>query len=96
MELRREFVFSMKELRHVVIACPQCKTEVVLDMAGFTPPFAGETRTRMAFAPRQCPACKNNYDTALLQLEELQRAYLALSRLGKTVTLRAAVENEGE
>lgn len=95
LSMRREIVFSIKELRHVAITCPHCGTDVVLDMAyepQIPPPLRGRTR----FAPVECPACKNPYDTALNALEELQRAYRFLSKVDGVVRFRAAAPGEEE
>lgn len=88
--MRRQAVFTIEELRHVSITCPRCATEVVLDMAAFAEP-AG-VQLRMAFAPRECPACKTAYDSALIALNDLQRAYLALSKIPGAVAFHAPAE----
>lgn len=89
--MRKEAVFSIQELRHVCITCPHCATQVVLDMANYERQ-TGPPRDRMIFAPRQCPACRKPYDTALQALEDLQQAYALLSKLEGVVSFRAETE----
>jgi hypothetical protein len=92
--LRKERVFTIRELRRVCITCPHCATEVTLDMAAYSEPmFEERVRRRPLFTPRQCPACRIDYDTALTALDDLRTAYAALALLDGVVTFRA---NENE
>ena len=92
--MRRETVLSIRELRHVSITCPHCKTEVVLDMDAYAPPGAGVVRDRMRFAPIQCPGCRVRFDTALNALEDLQSAYAVLAQLGDVVSFHAPYHDD--
>ena len=97
--MRKETVFALAELRRVCLTCPHCGTEVVLDLARYTPPGPGVTARRSlekpAFAPAQCPACKGPYDSALEALETLQQAFAALAKVeAGVVTFRAAAGYE--
>lgn len=91
--VRKETVFSIRELRHVSITCPYCKTEVVLDMQAHEPSGPGPVRERIRFAPIQCPSCQVRFDTALSGLENLRSAYAALSQLGDMISFRVAQED---
>ena len=90
--VRKETVLSIEDLRYVTITCPHCQTQVILDMANYNPLSPDRLRERMAFAPRQCPACRVSYDTALTALNELQQAYATLANLPGIVSFRAPVE----
>jgi hypothetical protein len=90
MTMRKEIRFSIHELRHVSITCPQCATDVTLDMANYKRTISGNPGARNAFAPRACPACKTAYDTALVALDDLQQAYALLSKLEGVVAFRLA------
>jgi hypothetical protein len=88
MTMRSQKLFTLQELRRVVILCPHCGTEVVLDTAEFTPPVPPRPGGRNKFAPGECPACKVPYDTAVAALEDLQRVYRTLAKLDGVVTFR--------
>ncbi len=69
---------------------------MTLDMARYEqkiPPRAGDRRS---FAPGQCPACLVTYDSAVPALDDLQRAYAELSKLGEAITFRAAEDEDGK
>lgn len=86
--MRREAVFPVQDLRRVSITCPQCETEVILDMTKFERKFGGRN-----FAPSQCPACKTPYDSAVAALEDVQKAFEVLSKAGGVVNFHAGVED---
>lgn len=87
----KQLLFSIQELRYVSITCFHCRTQITLDMANFDRPTSDtdrETR-RKTFTPRSCPACKNDFDTALQSLDSFQAAYQQLSKLEGVVGFRA-------
>jgi hypothetical protein len=48
----------------------------------------------MIFAPRSCPSCKRNFDTALESLNALQEAYSHLVKLGDRIQFRVVLSEK--
>lgn len=71
--MRKQLALSVEDLGRVAIRCNGCGTEVVLDFKTYKP-----FRDRHSFAPRNCPSCGLEFDSAFQQLNALQEAYAAL------------------
>jgi hypothetical protein len=79
-----ETIISLPDIRYVEIHCP-CGTKVTLDMEK---PHALAEKYG-AFTPKECPGCKNDYDSAVRPaVDGFQRAYHSLLAIPKNVTFR--------
>ena len=84
--MHKESVISINDLRYVCIQCPHCKARVTLDMQQKTELLARHG----FFAPKQCPGCQTDYDTAIQAgVDQLQKAYQALAAVADRITFRA-------
>lgn len=66
MSIEENLLLDFSELRWIVIACPDCSTEVTID--------AGDTKTAI---PSQCPSCHRLCENALRQNLAAYRALYA-------------------
>lgn len=82
----KRLLFSLQELRYVCITCQYCRTQIILDMADFPRPGSTErVPLRTTFTPKECPACKKPFDSALEHLNHFQAAYEQLQKLDAVV-----------
>lgn len=90
----KQMLLSIQELRYVCITCPHCETQITLDMMAFNRPSSESERVarRKLFTPRTCPACQNNFDTAVHSLDAFQAAYEELTKLKGVVGFRIQIE----
>lgn len=87
--MQKQFVVSLADLRFVSIECPTCKTLVTMDMKE---PHE-LTAKYDAFTPKDCPACRHQYDSAVRPgVDALQRAYAALIPIANRVSFRMDAE----
>jgi primosomal protein N' len=88
--MQKQFVVSLADLRFVSIECPMCRTLVTMDMKEpheFTAKYD-------AFTPKDCPACRHQYDSAVRPgVDALQRAYAALISIADRVSFRMDAES---
>jgi len=90
--MHQETVVSVLDLRYVSLHCPQCHAIVILDM---------QERSAIAernnfFAPKTCPGCRADYDSALRQtIDTLQSTYRALLENKDLIAFRAHVGTSG-
>lgn len=88
--MQKQLVASLADLRFVSIECPTCRTLVTMDMKEpheFTAKYD-------AFTPKDCPACRHQYDSAVRPgVDALQRAYTALIAIADRVSFRMEVES---
>lgn len=76
--MRNRTLISVSDLRLATIRCPQCNTQVTidLDIELYSP---GRATFRV---PRECPRCHAPFDSAIpAALEAMQKVYKALSPL---------------
>lgn len=88
--MTRELAFAIGDLRRVFVECSTCGTSVCLDLGNFRTGVGD----RMIFAPRSCPSCKRNFDTALESLNALQEAYSHLVKLGDRIQFRVVLSEK--
>lgn len=89
--MRKQLSVSLSDFRYVCIECPRCKTRVILDMKNKAA-FAVE---HGFFTPRDCPACKTPYDSAVRpNIDQLQRAYEALFEIADRITFLGEPDEE--
>jgi hypothetical protein len=83
--MQSDFVISLSDMRYVEIHCEHCRTKVTLDMqdvSEFSEKYG-------AFAPKTCPGCRKDYDTAIMPaVDAFQRAYQSLLQIPKSITFR--------
>ena len=88
--MQKQFVVLLADLRFVSIECPTCKTLVTMDMKEpheFTKKYD-------AFTPKDCPACRHQYDSAVRPgVDALQRAYAGLAAIAEHVSFRIDAES---
>ena len=84
----KQFVVSLADLRYVSIACPICKTKVVLDMEE----PSEFSRKHEVFMPKQCPGCREDYDAAIrLAIDRFQQAYQSVLEIADRITFQGEV-----
>jgi hypothetical protein len=84
--VQKEFVISLSDLRYVSITCPNCRTIVTLDMK--EPSEFSEKHG--AFAPKECPGCRIDYDTAIRPaVDGFQRSYQSLGEIADRISFRS-------
>jgi len=84
----KQFVVSLADLRYVSIACPKCRTKVVLDMEE---PSAF-SRKQDFFAPKECPGCRKDYDTDIRPaIDRFQQAYQSVLEIADRITFQGEV-----
>ena len=87
--MQREIVVSLEDIQYVCIECPLCTTRVTLDMKE----RSAHAKARDVFAPTQCPACRNAYDSAIRDnVDHMQRVYELLLKVSKQITFRGKPE----
>lgn len=80
--MRKQYVISLDDLRHVSIECPRCRARVTLDMKE-RPELPGK---QPMFAPKICPGCHEPYDSAIQpNVDALQRAYQSLAAIADRI-----------
>ena len=88
--MQKQFVVSLADFRFVSIECQTCRTLVTMDMKEpheFTEKYD-------AFTPKDCPACRRQYDSAVRPgVDALQRAYAALGPIADRVSFRIDAES---
>ena len=77
----RELAFDLRDLRQVSIECRHCRTKVLLDLEAFDRTGHKREGERATFAPTNCPACEEQYDSAMESLNDLQAAYKKLAKI---------------
>jgi len=78
--VRKQQVLSVADFRYVSIHCSKCNTTLVRD-------FKNETKSRSGyFAPRECPICGQDFDSAVTHLDALQQVYGKLSAAERAFT----------
>jgi hypothetical protein len=88
--MQKQFVVSLADLRFISIECPTCRTIVTMDMKE---PHE-LTKKYDAFTPKDCPACRHQYDSAVRPgVDALQRAYAALGTIADRVSFRMDAES---
>lgn len=76
--MHNQIVVSLEDLRYVCIRCPHCNSRTILDLTAkfdYSP-------ERPKFATEQCSTCYQRIDSAVAELNNFQRAYLALRDAG--------------
>ena len=87
--MKPQMVVTLADLRYVAVACPICRTKVVLDMES----PSDFSQKQGFFTPRVCPSCQNRYDSAIVNgLDALQRCYLTLAEQPGTVSFHGEME----
>jgi len=87
--MQKQLVVSLADIRYLSIYCPRCRTTVTLDMK--EPPQITEKHS--AFAPKICPGCRDDYDTAIRSnVDRLYGAYKALEPIADRIGLRGEPE----
>ena len=74
----RELLVPLSDLRHVVITCTKCKTDITFDLLleWNGPPMSKTTAT-----PQQCPACEAHFDQqAQESLDAMRKAYQCIMK----------------
>jgi len=88
--MHKELVVSLADLRYVSISCQNCRTVVTLDMKT---PSEFAQKNDGAFAPKQCPGCRQDYDTAIRpSVESFQRSYHSLMEIAGRISFRGEAE----
>jgi hypothetical protein len=83
---QNETIVFLSDIRFVEIHCAYCSTKVTLDMQE---PSEFSQRHDEAFAPKECPGCRKNYDSAVRPaVNAFQYAYHTLLEIQKSVTFR--------
>ena len=83
--MQREFIVSLADLRYVTITCPQCRTQVTLDMKE----PSEFSKNHEYFAPSKCPGCHNLYDTAIAPaVNGFQRSYELVSAIADRISFK--------
>jgi hypothetical protein len=87
MVIKTQAIISLEDLRYVSIECPLCKTSVTLDMKE----TLGELPQKYGFfAPKDCPGCKQPYDTAIRpSIDGFRNSYRSLLEIADRVTFRS-------
>lgn len=90
LNMQKQLVVSLADLRFVSIECPTCRTLVTMDMKD-----PHELKVKHdAFTPKDCPACRNQYDSAIRPgVDAFQRAYAALIGIADRVSFRVDAES---
>jgi hypothetical protein len=89
--MQSNFVISLADIRYVDIHCAQCPTVVTMDMKD-DKPF---NERPGAFAPKTCPGCQKNYDSAIKTgIDGFKSAYQTLLNVPLSVTFRSASREE--
>jgi hypothetical protein len=84
--VQKEFIVSLHDLRYVSITCPNCRTIVTLDMKE----PSEFNKKHGAFAPKECPGCRINYDTAIQPaVDGFQRSYQSLAEIADRISFRS-------
>ena len=89
--MRKETWVAVTDLQYVAIECPQCHTQVVMDM---------KEKSAMAqkygfFAPKDCPGCRTPYDSAIREtVDELQKLYSDLLKIEARLSFRGEAKEE--
>ena len=82
--MQKQIVVSLADLRYVSVHCPRCRTTVTLDMkepSEFAKKYDG------AFVPKECPGCREDYDTAIRpSVGAFQSSYHSLSEIAERVS----------
>jgi hypothetical protein len=90
LSMQKQYVVPLTDLRFVSIGCPTCRTLVTMDMKEpheFTAKYD-------AFTPKDCPACRHQYDSAIRPgVDAFQRAYVALIGIADRVSFRVDAES---
>jgi primosomal protein N' len=82
--MRKMLVISLVDIRYICIKCQNCKAEVTLDMQAEYK--LGKYGT---FAPKQCPVCQGQYDSAIPDnADRLRKAYRAMLPIAAQITLK--------
>jgi len=69
------------------VECKNCGSSVTLDMTKVS-----DHQRQYGFAPAVCPACRQNYDTAVRNINQLRDAYDSLLCIADQLTLRGDAE----
>jgi hypothetical protein len=89
--MHKELVVSLADLRFVSITCPTCRTVVTLDLKE---PSEFAQKHDGAFSPKQCPGCRQDYDTAIRpSIDTFQRAYGSLIKIADRISFRGEPES---
>ena len=82
--MTKQLAISLADLRYVSVHCPHCRTVVTLDMK--EPSEFAQTHDG-AFCPKQCPGCRDDYDTAIRpSVDAFQKSYHALMEIAERVS----------
>lgn len=88
--MQKQYVVSLTDLRFVSIECPTCRTLVTMDMKEpheFTAKYD-------AFTPKDCPACRHQYDSAVRPgVDAFQRAYAALAGIAERISFKLETDS---
>ena len=85
--MQRELIVSLADLRYVTITCPQCRTQVTLDMK--EPSEFSQKHESGYFAPRHCPGCTALYDTAIVPaVNGFQRLYQSVFAIADRISFK--------
>ncbi len=89
--MKKEFVISLADLRHISVECPHCKASLTIDMQ-HPSEFAAKYSV---FVPKECPACRVQYDSAIQpSVSSFVNAYKGVMTIAGRITFRAEAENE--
>jgi hypothetical protein len=81
-----EIIVLLSDIRFVEIHCSHCTTKLTLDMRE---PSEFSQKNDGAFAPKECPGCRKDYDSAVRPaVHAFQRAYQSLLEIPKSITFR--------
>jgi hypothetical protein len=85
--MHKQLVVSLADLRYISVECKNCSSSVTLDMTKVS-----DHQRQYGFTPAVCPACRNNYDTAVKNINQLRDAYDSLLCVADQLTLRGDTE----
>jgi hypothetical protein len=81
---QNETIVFLSDIRFVEIHCSYCTTKVTLDMQE---PSEFSTKHGV-FAPKECPGCRKQYDSAVRAVDAFQEMYRELLKIKDSVTFR--------
>ena len=87
---QNETIVFLSDLRFVEIHCSHCTTKVTLD----TKEPSEFSIKHSVFAPKECPGCRKDYDTAVRPaVDNFQQAYRSLLEIPKSITFRGVSDH---
>lgn len=85
--MHRQLVVSLTDLRYISVECKNCGSSITLDMTR-----ESDHQKQWGFAPAACSVCRQNYDTAIKNINHFRDAYVLLLCVADQVTLQGEAE----